>query len=89
MSAEPVRWGTPRIIKPFDESQIVVYGPTFSGKQREMIGVFTGDNRAANALLDSLAPELYATLKEIVESEVEPSRSVWDKARMLIDKIER
>lgn len=89
MADEPVRWGTPRIMKAFDEAQMVVFGPPFSGKQREMVGVFTGDNRVMNALLDSLAPELYEILKEIVESEIEPPQSVWNRARALIEKLDQ
>jgi len=86
---EPVKWGVPRVTKAFDEAQMVVYGPPFSGKQREMIAVFTGDNRVANALLDSLAPELYEVLKEILESEVEPSMSVWNRAKALVDQLDK
>lgn len=78
----------PRMVRVFDEDQLMVLGPEFNGKQRHLIGTFTGEKKEGNALLDSLAPDLYGILKEILESEVEPPPSVWERARVLIDKID-
>jgi hypothetical protein len=78
----------PRIVNDSFGDKFVVYGPEFDGKKRKLVGTFTGDYKEGNALLDSLAPDLYAILKEILESEVEPPPSVWERARVLIDKID-
>ncbi len=80
--------GGPRIIKRFDEDQTVVLGPEFNGKKRELIGTFTGKYKEGNALLDSLAPDLYAVLREILKSEAKPSTSLWEDAKALIHMID-
>ncbi len=78
----------PRRVKMFDEDQLMVQGPEFDGGKRELIGTFTGDYKDGNALLDSVAPDLFEVLKTIVKSEEPPSSDVWEYAKSLIAHIE-
>lgn len=48
----------PRLVKQFDEVQVCVLGPEQANGRRELVGVFTGDRRMANATFDAAAPDL-------------------------------
>lgn len=79
---------SPREIKEFEEDQTVVLGPLQDDGERELVGLFTGEFKDGNALLDSLAPDLFAVLKEIVESKEPPPEATWKRAKGLIATIE-
>jgi len=55
--SETTHTSGPRIVKRFDDAQIVVLGPLVDGR-RDLIGTFTGARRAVNATLDAAAPDL-------------------------------
>ena len=81
----------PRLVQAFDEAQVCVLGPASDGGKRELVGVFTGEHRMDNAILDAVAPELLAIANrfcERVESGEIHSRSTYAEFKAVIAKAE-
>jgi len=55
----------PRIVKRFDDAQIVVLGAENNNGRRDLVGTFTGPRREANARLDAAAADLLEMLRTI------------------------
>lgn len=55
----------PRIVKQFDDAQLVVLGPDKGNGKRDTVATFTGPRRAADARLDAAAPNLLRACKKV------------------------
>lgn len=78
----------PRLVNA-NGSPVCVVGPSLDGGMREIVGMFIGERRLANAILDSAAPDLLESCELMLgygPGKMPDGRDTYDVMRAAVAK---